>query len=44
LLAQARAAEVVLCLRNFDTVEGCADLLYASRLAGAPLNPAAAVV
>jgi hypothetical protein len=43
LLAQARAAEVVLCLRNYETAEGCADLLYASRLAGAPLNPAAAV-
>jgi hypothetical protein len=43
LLAQARAAEVVLCLRDYDTAEGCADLLYASRLAGAPLNPAAAV-
>jgi hypothetical protein len=44
LLAQARAAEVVMCLRNFDTVDGCADLLYSARLAGAPLNPAAAVV
>lgn len=42
-LASARAAEVVLCLRNYATAEGCADLLYASRLAGAPLNPAAAV-
>lgn len=42
-LAAARAAEVVLCLRNYSTAEGCADLLYASRLAGAPLNPAAAV-
>jgi hypothetical protein len=42
-LASARAAEVILCLRNFSTAEGCADLLYASRLAGAPLNPAAAV-
>ena len=42
-LATARAAEVVLCLRNYDTAEGCADLLYATRLAGAPLNPAAAV-
>ncbi len=39
----ARAAEVVGCLRDYDTVEGCADLLYASRLAGAPLNPAVAV-
>jgi hypothetical protein len=44
LLAQARAAEVVMCLRHFNTVDGCADLLYAARLAGAPLNPAAAVV
>lgn len=43
LLASARAAEVVLCLRDYGTAEGCADLLYASRLAGAPLNPAAAV-
>lgn len=42
-LASARAAEVILCLRDYNTVEGCADLLYASRLAGAPLNPAAAV-
>ncbi len=42
LLATARAAEVVLCLRDFNTVDGCADLLYASRLAGAPLHPAAA--
>jgi hypothetical protein len=42
-LATARAAEVVLCLRDYDTAEGCADLLYAARLAGAPLNPAAAV-
>ena len=42
-LATARAAEVVLCLRDYDTAEGCADLLYATRLAGAPLNPAAAV-
>jgi len=42
-LATARAAEVVLCLRDFHTAEGCADLLYATRLAGAPLNPAAAV-
>lgn len=43
LLASARAAEVVLCLRDYGSVEGCADLLYASRLAGAPLSPAAAV-
>ena len=42
LLATARAAEVVMCLRDFDSVDGCADLLYASRLAGAPLHPAAA--
>lgn len=39
----ARAAEVVWCLRDPLTAEGCADLLYATRLAGAPLNPAAAV-
>ena len=42
-LASARAAAVVLCLRNYATAEGCADLLNASRFAGAPLNPAAAV-
>lgn len=42
-LATVRAAEVVECLRNHATAEGCADLLYAARLAGAPLNPAAAV-
>lgn len=42
-LASARAAEVVLCLRNHSTAEGCADLLYSTRLAGAPLEPAAAV-
>lgn len=40
---KARAAEVVMALRNYDTVDGCADILYATRLAGAPLNPAAAV-
>ena len=39
----ARAAEVVWCTREYASAEGCADLLYASRLAGAPLNPAAAV-
>lgn len=39
----ARAAEVVWCARDYASVAGCADLLYASRLAGAPLNPAAAV-
>jgi hypothetical protein len=39
----SRAAEVISCLRNYNTVEGCADILYATRLAGAPLNPAAAV-
>jgi hypothetical protein len=39
----ARAAEVVMCLRNYATTEGCADLLYATRLAGAPLHPDAAV-
>jgi len=38
----ARAAEVVLCLRESSTAEGCADLLYASRLAGAPLSPTSA--
>jgi len=43
LLLTARAAEVVECLQRFDTAEGCADILYAARLAGAPLNPAAAV-
>ena len=37
-LAAARAAEVVLCLRHSTTAEGCADLLYATRLAGAPLS------
>ncbi|WP_204810525.1 hypothetical protein [Mycobacterium riyadhense] len=37
------AAEVVQCLREFHTAEGCADLLYATRLAGAPLKPADAV-
>lgn len=42
-LARARATEVVECLRRYDSVEGCADLLYATRLAGAPLNPNAAV-
>lgn len=42
-LATVRAAEVIECLRHYDTAEGCADLLYATRLAGAPLNPAAAV-
>lgn len=39
----ARAAEVIQCLEHFDSVEGCADLLYATRLAGVPLNPALAV-
>ena len=39
----ARAAEVMWCLRDYHTAEGCADILYATRLAGAPLNPAAAV-
>lgn len=43
-LASARAAEVVLCLRNHATAEGCADLLYATRLAGAPLEMRAAAV
>jgi len=41
-LATVRAAEVIESLRHFDTVEGCADLLYATRLAGVPLSPAAA--
>ncbi len=40
---KSRAAEVIQCLQHFDTAEGCADILYATRLAGAPLNPAAAV-
>ncbi len=40
---RARAAEVIATLEYFETVEGCADLLYAARLAGVPLNPAAAV-
>jgi hypothetical protein len=39
----ARAAEVILCLQNAATAEGCADLLYATRLAGAPLKASAAV-
>lgn len=39
----ARAAEVVWCARDYASVAGCADLLYATRLAGAPLNQAAAV-
>ncbi len=39
VLAVARAAEVVECLRHHATAEGCADLLYATRLAGAPLSP-----
>jgi hypothetical protein len=43
-LAAARAAEVIECLRHYNTAEGCADLLYATRLAGAPLSPDAAVV
>ncbi len=42
-LASARAAEVILSLRHHTTAEGCADLLYATRLAGAPLEPNAAV-
>lgn len=41
---KARAAEVVMALRNYDSVDGIADILYATRLAGAPLSPAAAVV
>jgi len=44
LLATVRAAEVIESLRHYDTVEGCADLLYATRLAGAPLSPDAAAV
>ena len=43
-LAVARAAEVVECLRHHTTAEGCADLLYATRLAGAPLSPGEAAV
>jgi len=39
----ARAAEVVWCLRDYASAEGFVDILYATRLAGAPLNPAAAV-
>lgn len=38
----ARAAEVVQCLREANSAAGCADLLYASRLAGAPLSAAMA--
>jgi len=37
------ATEVVWALRDYATAEGCADLLYATRPASAPLNPAAAV-
>ena len=44
LLATARAAEVVECMRHHTTAEGCADLLYATRLAGAPLSPGEAAV
>lgn len=40
----ARAAELILCLQNPATAEGCADVLYLARLAGSPLNPFAAVV
>ncbi|SIJ21254.1 Uncharacterised protein [Mycobacteroides abscessus subsp. abscessus] len=40
---KARAAETVLCVQNAATADGCADLLYASRMAGAPLHPAAAL-
>jgi hypothetical protein len=43
LLATVRAAEVIESLRHYDTAEGCADLLYATRLAGAPLSAEAAV-
>lgn len=43
-LATARAAEVVECLRTHTTAEGCADLLYATRLAGAPLSSGEAAV
>jgi hypothetical protein len=43
LLATVRAAEVIESLHHYDTAEGCADLLYATRLAGAPLSPEAAV-
>lgn len=41
VLAAARAAEVIQCLRHAQTAEGCADLLYAARLAGVPLNAGA---
>lgn len=41
-LATVRAAEVIESLRHYDTAEGFADLLYATRLAGAPLSPGAA--
>jgi hypothetical protein len=43
LLATVRAAEVIESLHHYDTAEGCADLLYATRLAGAPLSAEAAV-
>lgn len=43
-LATARAAEVIECMRHHATAEGFADLLYAARLAGAPLSPDEAVV
>lgn len=40
----ARAAELILCLKDAATAEGCADILYLARLAGAPLKPLAAAV
>lgn len=43
LLVTARACEVIQSLRYYDTAEGCADILYATRMAGQPLNPASAV-
>jgi len=38
-----RCAEVVWALRDYHTAEGCADLLYATRLADAALQPHEAV-
>ena len=43
LFRTARAAEAIACLRDAATAEGCADVLYAARLAGARLDPAWAV-
>lgn len=44
LLTTVRAGEVMESLRRYNTAEGCADLLYSTRLAGAPLSPDAAAV